>query len=73
MKERGVKKVPGCSSILINGEIHEFLVGKEIDSDVIKKLEEMVFRLKLEGYKPDLNQVLVDVEEKDKENLEVPY
>ncbi|XP_026453997.1 pentatricopeptide repeat-containing protein At5g66520-like [Papaver somniferum] len=68
MKERGVKKVPGCSSILIKGEIHEFLVGEEIDSDVVKKLEEMVFRLNSEGYRPDLNQVLVD-EEKDKESL----
>ncbi|XP_042478486.1 pentatricopeptide repeat-containing protein At1g31430-like [Macadamia integrifolia] len=27
MKELGVKKVPGCSSIEVNGIVHEFLVG----------------------------------------------
>ncbi|OVA05995.1 Pentatricopeptide repeat [Macleaya cordata] len=69
MRERGIKKVPGCSSILLNGQIHEFLVGKEMDSRVLEKLQEMVFGLKLEGYEPDLNQVLVDVEEEEKENI----
>ncbi|KAL0337968.1 UNVERIFIED_CONTAM: putative pentatricopeptide repeat-containing protein [Sesamum calycinum] len=27
MKERGIKDVPGCSSIEINGHVHEFVMG----------------------------------------------
>lgn len=30
MKERGIKKVPGCSSILMNGEIHEFFSARRL-------------------------------------------
>ncbi|TYI36220.1 hypothetical protein ES332_A03G127300v1 [Gossypium tomentosum] len=29
MKSRGVNKVPGCSSIKINGEVHEFIAGEK--------------------------------------------
>ncbi|KAE8037445.1 hypothetical protein FH972_010032 [Carpinus fangiana] len=70
MKQRGVRKIPGCSSILVNGKVHEFLVRKEMDmrhdSEVLSKIEEMVSRLKLEGYEPDLTQVLLDIEEEGK-------
>jgi pentatricopeptide repeat protein len=67
MKQRGVRKIPGCSSILVNGKVHEFLVRKEMDvrnnSEVLSKIEEMASRLKLEGYEPDLTQVLLEIEE----------
>ncbi|GLT68976.1 hypothetical protein SLA2020_411640 [Shorea laevis] len=70
MKQRGVRKIPGCSSILVNGKVHEFLVRKEMDvgynSEVLSKIDEMVSRLKLEGYEPDLTQVLLDIEEEGK-------
>ncbi|KAJ4969931.1 hypothetical protein NE237_003030 [Protea cynaroides] len=72
MRERGIKKIPGCSKVYANGKIHEFLVGMEMDGCyggmVLSKLEEVVCRLKLEGYEPDLTQVLVDVEEEEKES-----
>ncbi|OVA05351.1 Pentatricopeptide repeat [Macleaya cordata] len=45
MKEKGLKKSPGCSSIEVNGSVHEFLVGddshpqhSEIHS-MLKKIE----------------------------------
>jgi len=69
MRERSVRKVPGCSMVMIHGKIHEFLVGKEMDQVVSSKLEEVIFRLKLEGYGPDLTQVLADVEEGEKEGM----
>ncbi|XP_043725193.1 pentatricopeptide repeat-containing protein At5g66520-like [Telopea speciosissima] len=73
MRERGVKKIPGCSTVYANGKIHEFLVGMEMDGRyggmILSKLEEVVCRLKLEGYEPDLTQVLVDVGEEEKESL----
>lgn len=73
MRERGVRKTPGCSSILVDGYVHEFLVGKEVKANcngmVLSKIEEIVCRLKLEGYQPELNQVLLDVEEEEKVGL----
>ncbi|KAJ0021675.1 hypothetical protein Pint_31902 [Pistacia integerrima] len=73
MKHRGVRKIPGCSSILIDGKVHQFLVAKDMDlrynSEIIAKIEQLVSRLKLEGYEPDLSQVLQDVEENSKESL----
>lgn len=72
MRERGVRKIPGCSSILVDGKVQEFLVGKAMDmrynQSVLSKLEEVVCKLKLEGYEPDLDQVFLDVEDGDKES-----
>lgn len=72
MRKRGIRKVPGCSSILVDGKVHEFLVGKAMDmsydQNVLSKLEEVVSELKTEGYEPDLNQVFLDVEDDEKEN-----
>ncbi|KAF5189529.1 Pentatricopeptide repeat-containing protein family [Thalictrum thalictroides] len=73
MEERRVRKIAGCSSILVNGKIHEFLAGKDVNlggrSIIQQKLEEMTCKLKLEGYKPDLTQVILDVDEEGKETL----
>ncbi|KAL5832596.1 hypothetical protein ACOSQ3_016270 [Xanthoceras sorbifolium] len=73
MKQRGVRKIPGCSSIVVDGKVHQFLMGKEMDarhgSKVHSKIEELVSRLKLEGYEPDLSQVLLDVEQDGKGSL----
>ncbi|KAJ6817354.1 pentatricopeptide repeat-containing protein-like [Iris pallida] len=74
MRARGVRKIPGCSALTIDGKVHEFLVGKDVDSGgrrdvILSKLEEVICRLKSEGYEPDLSQVLVDVEESEKEGL----
>nr|KYP43911.1 Pentatricopeptide repeat-containing protein At5g48910 family [Cajanus cajan] len=72
MRKRGVRKIPGCSSVLVDGKVHEFLVGKAMNvgynQSVLSKLEEVVCKLKLEGYEPDLNQVFLDIEEGEKEN-----
>lgn len=73
MKQRTVGKIPGCSSILVKGKVHIFLVGKAMDEnctdEVLSKIKDVVSRLKFEGYKPDLTQVLLDVEEEGKESL----
>ncbi|XP_044506761.1 pentatricopeptide repeat-containing protein At5g48910-like [Mangifera indica] len=73
MKHRGVRKIPGCSTIAVNGKVQQFIVGQDMDlrysSEIISKIEELVSRLKLEGYEPDLSQVFQDVEENNKESL----
>ncbi|KAF7823242.1 pentatricopeptide repeat-containing protein [Senna tora] len=75
MKKRGVRKIPGCSSIFVNGKVHEFLIGKAMDlgdnENVHCMIEEMVSKLKLEGYEPDLNQVLLDIEEDDEKESQL--
>ncbi|XP_031493940.1 pentatricopeptide repeat-containing protein ELI1, chloroplastic [Nymphaea colorata] len=70
MKDSGVHKEPGCSSIEVNNKTHEFLAGdmnhprcKEIHI-MLDKLNEL---LKLEGYVPQTEIVLHDIEDKHKE------
>ncbi|XP_008781334.2 pentatricopeptide repeat-containing protein At5g48910-like [Phoenix dactylifera] len=70
MKDRGVKTIPGSSLIELDGMIHKFIVGdcthpsaKEINL----MIEEMLERLKLEGYAPNTSQVLFDIDEEEKE------
>ncbi|KAL0420923.1 UNVERIFIED_CONTAM: Pentatricopeptide repeat-containing protein [Sesamum latifolium] len=44
MKNRGVEKTPGCSSIEINGIVHEFIAGEKTHSemDEIQQLLEVI-------------------------------
>ncbi|GMJ06334.1 hypothetical protein like AT4G14820 [Hibiscus trionum] len=72
MKERGISKERGCSRIELDNELHEFLVAdrnhKQAD-EIYKKLDEVVSRLKLGGYAPNTNSVLVDLEEEEKKEV----
>lgn len=44
MKDLGVKKVPGCSSIEVNGIVHEFVVGDPSHSEM-REIYSMLDRL----------------------------
>ncbi|KAM1020323.1 hypothetical protein ACFX13_042310 [Malus domestica] len=64
MKDRGVKKEPGCSWISVNGRIHKFYAGDQRHPekhDIYANLEELRAKLKSMGYIPDLRNVLQDV------------
>ncbi|KAM0886401.1 hypothetical protein ACQ4PT_029707 [Festuca glaucescens] len=55
MRDRGVKKNPGCSSIEVDGKFHEFLVAdvSHVHSeDIYAALKNIYIHLKLEGYVP---------------------
>lgn len=70
MKEQGVSKLPGCSVISVNGTAHEFLAGDESHpqiKEIDHMLEQIVERLREEGYKPKLGDLLLDLEDKEKE------
>ncbi|CAN4091288.1 unnamed protein product [Withania somnifera] len=72
MKERGIKKNPGSSSIEVNGNIHEFTSGDEFHPEhhhICLMLDEMNCRVREAGYVPDLTNVLMDVDEEEKEFL----
>ncbi|KAL5580766.1 hypothetical protein UlMin_013208 [Ulmus minor] len=68
MRDVGLKKEPGCSSIEVNGIVHEFLVGDNshpLCKEIYTKLDEIAGRLKAFGYEPNTSQVLQLVEEED--------
>lgn len=68
MRDSGIKKEPGCSSIEVNGSVHEFLVGDNshpLSKDIYSKLDEISGRLKSIGYVPNKSHLLQFVEEED--------
>ncbi|OMO54634.1 hypothetical protein CCACVL1_27701 [Corchorus capsularis] len=72
LKEKGARKVPGSSSIEINGEIYEFTSGDESHPEMIHiapMLDEMNYRVRDAGHAPDLTNVLLNVDEQEKEYL----
>ncbi|KNA19621.1 hypothetical protein SOVF_060170 [Spinacia oleracea] len=71
MKDRDVRKDPGCSWIELDGVIHEFLV--EDDSHPCAKeihlmLKEVSDKLQSIGHQPNTTQVLLNVDEEAKES-----
>ncbi|XP_061342471.1 putative pentatricopeptide repeat-containing protein At5g40405 isoform X2 [Gastrolobium bilobum] len=71
MKAKGVKKLPGCSVIEVDGEVHEFIIGDKSHprfDEIELKLEEISRRLRLAGYVANTNPVLFDIEEEEKED-----
>uniref|UniRef100_UPI0040747504 Synthetic PPR-DYW protein n=1 Tax=synthetic construct TaxID=32630 RepID=UPI0040747504 len=72
MKERGVKKEPGCSWIEVNNKVHEFVAGDKSHpqtKEIYAELERLSKQMKEAGYVPDTKFVLHDVEEEEKEQL----
>ncbi|KAL4202386.1 hypothetical protein AMTRI_Chr02g263480 [Amborella trichopoda] len=70
MRERGVKKVPGCTSIELNGEVYEFVAGDyshPLSNEIYIKLDEMTEKLRMAGYVPRTGQLLFDIDEDEKE------
>nr|GMC66992.1 pentatricopeptide repeat-containing protein At1g25360 [Ipomoea batatas] len=70
MRERGVKKEPGCSWIEVENKVHVFLVDDtkhpEIQA-VYNYLEELAVKMRKAGYIPDTKYVLQDMETEQKE------
>eukprot|EP01018_Ginkgo_biloba_P020817 Gb_00206 [translate_table: standard] len=72
MKNRQVKKTPGCSLIEINNRIHVFLVGDRShpqSEKIYAMLETLAGQMKDAGYVPRTESVLYDVEEEVKEHM----
>ncbi|KAI9161198.1 hypothetical protein LWI28_015378 [Acer negundo] len=71
MSDRGIKKIPGCSLIEMNGAVNEFVAGDRSHAqtkEIYTKLDEMTSDLKLAGYFPDISEVFLDIAEEDKES-----
>ncbi|KAK9678501.1 hypothetical protein RND81_11G215700 [Saponaria officinalis] len=70
MKDKGIRKEPGCSSIEVCNKVHEFLAGDLThpkSKEIYAKLDEIENRLKAQGYCPQIDSVLHDVGEREKE------
>ncbi|XP_057823026.2 pentatricopeptide repeat-containing protein At3g12770 [Cryptomeria japonica] len=72
MKDRGIKKTPGCSLIEVNNQIHAFVVGDEShpqSEQIYAMLKSLAREMEDAGYVPCTSSVLHDVEEEVKENM----
>ncbi|XP_042516274.1 pentatricopeptide repeat-containing protein At4g37170 [Macadamia integrifolia] len=70
MDDKGLVKKPGSSWIKVKRKVHVFLVGDKTHpktDEIYGFLEELSTRMKEEGYVPDTNFVLHDIEEEQKE------
>ncbi|XP_008797548.2 pentatricopeptide repeat-containing protein At3g62890-like [Phoenix dactylifera] len=64
------RKTPGCSSIELNGMFYQFLVGDRSHpqtKQIYSFLDEMAIKLKIAGYTPEVGEVLLDIDEEDRE------
>ncbi|KAM0947084.1 putative tetratricopeptide-like helical domain superfamily, DYW domain-containing protein [Dioscorea sansibarensis] len=71
MKDQSVGKSPGWSYIEVRGQTHCFYAGDRShpqSNEIHNRLEELVLRAKEQGYEPDTECVLHDIEDEDKED-----
>ncbi|XP_057825527.2 putative pentatricopeptide repeat-containing protein At3g49142 [Cryptomeria japonica] len=72
MKERSVKKQPGCSWIEINHKLNTFVVGDRSHpqtEEIYAKLETLSAKMEAAGYVADTKFVLHDVDEEQKKYI----
>lgn len=70
LKDKGMKKVPGCTSIEVGSVVHEFLVGGKahpLNKDIYQMLDEIDRLLDTAGFVLDTSEVLYDMDEEWKE------
>lgn len=69
MRDKGVKKTQGWSSITIDGVVHKFVAGDETHpqaEEISLRWEMLLAEMKSKGYAPNTSVVLLDVEENEK-------
>ncbi|XP_004296377.1 PREDICTED: putative pentatricopeptide repeat-containing protein At3g23330 [Fragaria vesca subsp. vesca] len=72
MRDKGMKKKPACSWIEVKNKVHAFVAGDESHpyyDEITKALEVLLEQMEREGYAPNTNEVLQDVEEEQKKYL----
>ncbi|CAJ1948970.1 unnamed protein product [Sphenostylis stenocarpa] len=70
MKNKGIVKEPGVSSIEVNGSLHEFIMGDREHPDaekIYEMIDEMGEKLEDVGYTPDVSCVLLNIDNEEKE------
>ncbi|CAM0907241.1 unnamed protein product [Alopecurus aequalis] len=70
MRSKGIEKIPGCSSIEMDGSIHEFISGDKSHpsyDDIHAKLIEIGGRMRQQGHVRETAEVFYDIEDEEKE------
>ncbi|CAF1783535.1 pentatricopeptide repeat-containing protein At5g15340, mitochondrial-like [Brassica napus] len=68
MRNRGIRKIPGMSSIHLNGSVHRFIAGDRSHprtKEIYLKLTEVIERIRSGGYVPHVPPSEVDLEDKE--------
>ncbi|PKU76425.1 Putative pentatricopeptide repeat-containing protein [Dendrobium catenatum] len=69
MRDKGVRKEPGCSWIKYNNKVHIFSADDQSHPDsekIYAELEMLGLKMEKEGYRPNTSSVLHDVSESEK-------
>ncbi|CAA3025652.1 pentatricopeptide repeat-containing At1g08070, chloroplastic [Olea europaea subsp. europaea] len=72
LNDKGMKKVPGCTSIEVDSVVHEFLVSDRShpqSTEIYNMLDEVDRLLEMAGHIPDTSEVHYDVDEEWKEGV----
>ncbi|KAB1203733.1 hypothetical protein CJ030_MR8G011205 [Morella rubra] len=72
MRDRGIKKEPGCSWVEVENKVHVFLVDDTVHPEVqavYNYLEQLVLEMRKLGYVPDTKFVLHDMDYEHKESV----
>jgi pentatricopeptide repeat protein len=72
MEGRGIKKVPGMSTVAAGSEIRTFVANdpsKDVRDELQARWDQLVSKMKNAGYKPNTRRVLHNIEEDEKEHL----
>ncbi|XP_022723110.1 pentatricopeptide repeat-containing protein At1g25360 isoform X1 [Durio zibethinus] len=72
MRDRGVRKEPGCSWVEVENKVHVFLVDDTVHPEVqsvYNYLNQLVIEMRRLGYVPDTKFVLHDMESEQKERV----
>lgn len=70
MKDRRIQTTPGCSTMELKGEIHEFIVDDDSHprkAEIYKMLDEIEKQLKIAGYVANATSELHDLDSEEKE------
>ncbi|KAB5553329.1 hypothetical protein DKX38_010640 [Salix brachista] len=71
MDMKGMKKIPGSTMIELDNEIYEFVAGDKSHAqskEIYEMVDEMGKEMKRAGYIPTTTEVLLDIDDEDKED-----
>ncbi|KAL2344144.1 hypothetical protein Fmac_005429 [Flemingia macrophylla] len=71
-RDRGLRKTPGWSSVVIGNVVEVFYAGNQTHpqcTEIYKELRVLIAKMKSLGYVPDYSFVLQDVEDDEKEQI----
>ena len=71
MRENGVLKTPGCSWIEVDNTVYEFFMGDlshPESNKIYSMIRELMWKMKLAGYKPKTDLVVHSIDEEEKED-----